>query len=62
MVMLHIKLKESRMQQQESKYFVKLNHIKGNHQMQQHGSKYFAADPSPTPDPAVGVKRSTLTF
>ena len=24
-------------------------HIKGNHQMQQHGSKYFAHRPSPRP-------------
>ena len=31
--------------------------IKGNHKMQQHGSKYFVRRPLPTPpDPDVGVK------
>ena len=36
--------------------------IKGTHQMQQYASKYFPPDPSPSPGPAVGVKRSKLNF
>ena len=34
--------------------------IKGTHQMQQHGSKYFAS--RPLSDPLDGVNRSKLNF
>ena len=41
--------------------------LTGNHEMQQHGGKYFAHRrlpdlSSPPPDPVVGVKRSKFNF